>query len=206
MQRVAVYIDGLNLYYGIRSSGWERCQWVDPSALAGNLLKPDQRLESVHYFASKFLPEGGDMDETIQQNKYLEALESIDGLQVHYGYHQVVRRGCPTCGALHDVYEEKMTDVNIAVELLCDAHDDAFDTAMLVSGDGDLAGPVEAVIKRHPQKSVVVAFPPNRRSVGLSAAASASFVIGRKRISDSQLPDEIAKPDGYILRRPERWR
>ena len=37
-----------------------------------------------------------------------------------------------------------MTDVNIAVELLCDAHADAFDTAILLSADGDLTGAVQA--------------------------------------------------------------
>ena len=206
MQRVAVYIDGLNLYYGIRSKGWGLYQWVNPWALSMNLLKSGQRLEAVHYFASKFLREGGNPDESIQQNKYLEALEAIDGLQIHYGYHQAVMWVCSTCGASHNAYEEKATDVNIAVKLICDAHDDAFDTALLVSGDGDLAGTIKAVRERYPQKSVVAAFPPNRRSVGLSAAATASLVIGRKRISDSQLPDEIAKPDGYVLRRPERWR
>lgn len=206
MQRVVVYIDGLNLYYGIRSIGLERCQWLDPWILSMNLLEPGQRLESVHYFASKFLPEGGNEDEAIQQNKYLEALEAIDGLQVHYGYHQAVKRVCPTCGASHSAYEEKETDVNIAVQMVLDCVDDAFDMAILISRDGDLAGPIRAIRARHPQKRVVAAFPSGRKSENLSSAATASFVIGRKRISDSQLPDEIAKPDGYILRRPERWR
>ena len=57
-----------------------------------------------------------------------------------------------------------MTDVNIAVELLGDAQDDVFDTAMVVSGDSDLYGPIEAVRRRYPHKRVVVAFPPDRVS------------------------------------------
>ena len=206
MQRVAVYIDGLNLYYGIRSSGWGHHQWVNPWDLSMSLLKPGQRLESVHYFSSKFLPEGGNKNEAIQQNKYLEALEAIDDLQVHYGYHQVVRRVCPTCGASRSAYEEKETDVNIAVRMVLDGADDAFAVAILISGDGDLAGPVRAIRARHPEKHVVAAFLPKQKSENIRNAATTTFVIGRKRISDSQLPDEIAKPDGYILRRPERWR
>ena len=203
MRRVTAYIDGLNLYYGLRDKGWRRYYWLDVRRLIENLLKPGQTLGEVHYFTTRAL---FGTNKIARQSAYFDALETLQGVSVHYGYYVTKSRRCPNCDTVHQVPEEKMTDVNIAVELLCDAHDDAFDTAMLVSGDGDLAGPVEAVIKRHPQKSVVVAFPPNRRSVGLSAAASASFVIGRKRISDSQLPDEIAKPDGYILRRPERWR
>ena len=189
MRRVVAYIDGLNLYYGIRSRGWKRYRWVNPWVLSINLLKPDQRLEAVHYFSSKFLPEGGDMDEATQQNKYLEALEAIDGLQVHYGYHQVVRRVCPTCGAAHNTYEEKETDVNIAVRMVIDGADDAFDMAILISGDGDLAGPVRTVRAQHPEKRVVAAFPRERISENIRGAATTSFVIGRKPIRDSQLAD-----------------
>ncbi len=38
-----------------------------------------------------------------------------------------------------------MGDVNIAVELLSDAEDDVFDTAIIASTDSDLTPPVTAV-------------------------------------------------------------
>lgn len=203
MELVTAYIDGLNLYHGLKDGGWRRYYWLDVRRLIENLLKPGQTLGEVHYFTTRAL---FGADKIARHSAYLDALETLPGLSVHYGYYVTKSRRCPNCGAVHQVPEEKVTDVNIAVKLVCDAHDDAFDTAMLVSGDGDLAGPIKAVIERHPQKSVIVAFPPKRRSVGLSNAATASLVIGRKRISDSQLPDEITKPDGYVLRRPQRWR
>ena len=58
-----------------------------------------------------------------------------------------------------------MTDVNISVALLGDAQDDLFDTAMIVSADSDLVGPVQAVLRRYPEKRVLIAFPPRRVSV-----------------------------------------
>ena len=195
MQRVTVYIDGLNLHYGVRSRGWERYQWIDPWALSENLLKPEQRLQAVHYFAAKFLTESGDPDKTTRQNEYLEALEAIDGLTVHYGYHQAVRRRCSTCGALYGAYEEKGTDVNIATRMVCDAYEDVFDVAILVSGDGDLAGPVRAIRARHPEKLVVAAFPPRRHSENIRHAATASDTIGRKPIRDSQLTGWLSETD-----------
>ena len=99
-----------------------------------------------------------------------------------------------------------MTDVNIAVEMLNDAYDDAFDTAMLVSADSDLSAPVEAVRARFPKKRVVVACPPDRQSKRLESVASACFRIGRKKFHDSQFPDELRKPDGFVLKRPATWR
>ena len=99
-----------------------------------------------------------------------------------------------------------MTDVNIAVELLNDAYDNAFDVAMLVSADSDLTAPIEAVRERFPNKRVIVACPPDRQSKRLELAASAYFRIGRKKLQDSQFPDEFAKPDGFVLKRPPSWR
>ena len=98
-----------------------------------------------------------------------------------------------------------MTDVNIAAELLGDAQDDTFDTAVLISADSDLASPVYAVRRRYPGKRVVAAFPPNRASKHLREAASAAFTIGRDAFRDSLLPDRVAKADGYVLTRPASW-
>ena len=98
-----------------------------------------------------------------------------------------------------------MTDVNIAVELLGDAQDNAFDTAIIVSGDSDLTGPVRTVRSRYPDKRVVVASPPNRASKQLRQVATASFTIGRDAFRDSQLPDQITKSDGFVLTRPSTW-
>lgn len=52
---------------------------------------------------------------------------------------------CSRCGATFQSHEEKMGDVNIAVELLSDAEDDVFDTAIIASTDSDLTPPVTAV-------------------------------------------------------------
>ena len=98
-----------------------------------------------------------------------------------------------------------MTDVNIAVELLKDAYDDAFDTALLISADSDLVSPVQVVLSHFSNKRVIVVCPPKRNSERLKGVASASFRLGRKILQDSQFPDEYAKPDGLILKRPERW-
>lgn len=99
-----------------------------------------------------------------------------------------------------------MTDVNIAVELMTDAFQDRFDTALIVSGDSDLTGLVLAVRQLFPAKAIVVAFPPARHSVRLRQAAVASFTIGRKKLADSQFPNQVTKHDGTLLHRPERWK
>ena len=98
-----------------------------------------------------------------------------------------------------------MTDVNIAVQLLGDAQDDRFDTAIIISGDSDLTPPVSDLRRRYPEKNVIVAFPPRRTSKQLRKIATASLQIGRDKFHHSQFPDRVAKADGYVLERPREW-
>jgi uncharacterized LabA/DUF88 family protein len=98
-----------------------------------------------------------------------------------------------------------MTDVNIATQLLMDAHLDNFDTAIIVSGDSDLVPPIKAIKEYFPQKKVGVAFPPSRHSISLQKVVDFSFTIGKKKLNDSQLPDTITKPNGFQLVRPNTW-
>ena len=204
-RRVAVYVDGFNLYYGLRSKGWRRYYWLDLRRLSEQFLRTSQRLVLVRYFTAGVFAEPHDPDKPVRQNTYLEALETLPDLHVHKGYYRAKEQRCSACGATRKTYEEKTTDVNIAVELLGDAQDDVFDTAIVVSGDGDLAGPIRAVRQRYPQKRVVVAFPPGRHSAGLRNAATAFFAIGRNALRDSQFPQQVIKADGYVLTRPNRW-
>lgn len=205
MQRVIMYVDGFNLFYGLRASGWRRYYWLDLRRLAQNLLRPGQQLKAVRYFTARVEADPRDPGKRTRQNGYLEALATLPDLTIHYGYFQSKSQQCNRCGAIWQTYEEKMTDVNIAVEMLRDAQDDAFDSAVLVSGDGDLTGPILAVRERYPAKRVRVAFPPNRASVGLSDAAAAYFFIGRDVLRDSQLPPKVTRADGFVLERPPGW-
>ena len=202
---VAVYVDGFNLYYGLRSKGWRRYYWLDLRRLSEQFLRNGQRLVMIQYFTAGVFAEPHDPDKPLRQNAYLEALETLPDLRIHKGYFVAKQQRCAACGAVWPTYEEKTTDVNIAVELLGDAQDNVFDTAIVVSGDGDLAGPIREVRRRYPQKRVVIAFPPGRHSAGLRNAASAFFTIGRDALRDSQFPQQVTKADGYVLKRPQEW-
>jgi hypothetical protein len=51
----------------------------------------------------------------------------------------------------------------------------------------------------------VVAFPPARFSFALKKIVNSSFIIGRKNLAKSVFPEKVAKSDGFVLRRPNRW-
>ncbi len=206
MQRVAVYVDGFNLYHGLRDKGWRRYYWLDLRKLATKLLAPNQRLARVRYFTARVMAVPADPRKPDRQAAYLEALATLPDLHIHYGRYARRWRHCAACGTRWLTYEEKLTDVNVAVELLGDAQANVFDTAIVVSADGDLAGLVGAIPMRFPAKRIVVAFPPGRHSGGLRQAAAASFSIGRQVLRDSQLPQRVTTAHGYMVARPREWR
>ena len=203
MERVITYIDGFNLYFGLKTKGWKRCYWLNLQMLAMNLLKDNQELVMTKYFTSRI---SGPPDKSKRQRTFLEALETLGNFHIFYGHYLTNTIECQKCGAIFPKPNEKMTDVNIAVEMLTDAFQNKFDTAILISADSDLVAPIRRVKELFPYKKIVVAFPPARFSFALKEIVNASFVIGRKMLAKSVFPEEVAKPDGFILKRPERWR
>lgn len=203
LKRVIAYVDGFNLYFGLKSKGWKRYYWLDVSKLASNLLKPNQSLQNTKYFTSRIMDSKAKIK---RQTTYIEALETLDNFEIYYGKYQMNDRKCTKCGLVQSIPFEKMTDVNIATELLSDAFQDQFDLALLISADSDLSAPLQKVRRLFPNKKIVLAFPPARFSSDLAKVANAYITIGRGKITKSQIPDEVTKTDGYILKRPDSWR
>lgn len=200
-ERVIAYVDGFNLYFGMKEAGFEHCKWLDLHLLASNVLKPNQELVGVKYFTSRV---GNNPDKQKRQSIYIDALETRN-VKVIYGHYQSSSIECKRCGFNWPTYNEKMTYVNIATQMLIDAYQDNFDMAMLISGDSDLVPPIKAIHSLFKQKRVFVAFPPKRQNSSVALNARGSIIIGRKKLIDSQFPDELRKKDGYILRKPKEW-
>lgn len=206
MTRVVAYVDGFNLYFGLKAKGWKKHYWLDLNGLATSLLKPGQTLAGVHYFTSRIRANGRNVADMQRQSDYLDALATLPSLTIHYGHYLQKSRRCHSCGAQWMDYEEKMTDVNIAMQLLADAFDNHFDTALVISADSDLTTPVRQVRARFPAKRVIVAQPPGRNSVQLAGAATAAFTISETKVRQSQLPAAVTTASGYVIQRPAHWR
>ena len=93
-ERVIVYVDGFNLYFGMKEAGFENCKWLDLHLLASNLLKPNQELIQVKYFTSRV---GNNPDKQKRQATYIEALETAN-VKILYGHYQSNTIECKRCG------------------------------------------------------------------------------------------------------------
>ena len=213
-QRVIAYIDGFNLYFGLREKRWRRYYWLNVQALAQRLLKPGHKLVFTKYFTARIAgskpsdpPDKARVlnEKRRRQCDFLDALGTLTSFRTYEGHYLAKTVTCFHCNRSWSTHEEKMTDAQIATEMLTDAFTDAFDTALLISGDSDLVPPIRAVARLFSSKRIVVAFPPARPSAQLRKVCDAYLTIGRGVLKQSQFPDHVTKSNGYVLRRPMQW-
>lgn len=200
----SVYVDGFNLYHGLHDQSGRRFLWLDLVTLARK-LRSRSTLAAVKYFTAPVL---NDPDAASRQSIYLAALRATGGSQLHIvqGRYQAKTRRCRDCGSSWVQYEEKETDVSIAVSLVADAAKGTTGAALLLSADSDLAPAVRAAREINPRLFIAAAFPPNRFSAELQTLMPGSFHIGMSKIRTSQLPHTVTDPrTGISWSRPEKW-
>ncbi|MCC6971475.1 MAG: NYN domain-containing protein [Phycisphaerales bacterium] len=202
-ERVFAYIDGFNLYFGLKSQNLRHLYWLNVPGAIRRLLERREQLEVTKYFTSRV---SGPPGKVQRQNDYIDALASLPNVRLYFGSYQTHPRTCASCGAVWEQHSEKQTDVNIAVELLVDAHRDAFDTAVLVTADADLVPAVVALKQLFPTKRIVMMFPPGRGSVRLEQEAHGKRRLRPWVLQANQLPDTVIGLDGFPRSRPPEWR
>ncbi len=177
--------------------------WLDLEALATGLLLPGEQLDRVNYFTARMRGLNGARH---RQDVYLQALAARSTrLTVVEGRFQQKARRCRSCGTVRITYEEKETDVSVAVGLVEDAARSAYDAALIISGDSDLCPAVRAAKRLAPHAPIVAVFPPRRRSDPLRAAADGVYFLGRDKLHRAQLPRKVIGANGIVLERPSYW-
>lgn len=180
---------------------YNNTRWLNIRELANKIVPPSDELIEVQYFTSMV---SNDHGKEKRQRTYISALETTD-ISIIYGHYKTKPKSCHKCGFTWSQNEEKMTDVNIATNMIIDAMADKFDKAILVSGDSDLVPPIKAVLTNFPDKEVIVGFPPNRFNHSVKIAATNHFIIGRQKLTKSLFPNEVFLADGTKITKPLSW-
>ncbi len=115
--RVAVYIDGFNLYFGLKSQGLRRYYWLDVHRMASRFLKPGQQLVGVDYFTADI---SGPSAKHHRQQTFLDALATHTPVRIIRGHYLVKERQCRVCGTVNLIPEEKKTDSALRASQLPD--------------------------------------------------------------------------------------
>ncbi len=211
-----VYIDAFNLYYGACRAVGRR--WLNPLALAQRLLPNDEIVE-IAYFTANIKRDPEDPGAQDRQRLYHRALRTTPNLEIFLGRYISKRvRGTLVEPAPDEkskrtvvTYEEKGTDVNLATRLLLDGFNRRYESAAVISNDGDLKMPIR-VVREELDLHVTVINPvlhSKHRSAALSPdplPANASFIrLSARDVAKCQFPDRIVSPKGARLVKPEMW-
>jgi hypothetical protein len=206
---VIAYIDGFNLYHGLRDRYGHRYLWMDTCRLVAR-LRPRDTIVAFRYFTAMVRD---DPQAEARQQVYLGALRAHNtgDMQIVHGRYQAKSIACRSCGNSWTAYEEKETDVNIAVSLVADAAASQADIGLIISADSDLCPAIRtarSVAKaRQTRFGIVAAFPPRRYSHEIKRLVPGAFTISHADIRNSLLPDCVTDPDtGRKFHRPEKWR
>jgi hypothetical protein len=214
---IAAYVDGFNLYYGMRNKYGRRHLWLDVVGLVRRLRAAD-RVVVVRYFSAIVKKEPV---AARNQDDYIQAMKVRNGplLDVHLGRFQDRRlRSCHQCGEMYICgcgreyrsYEEKETDVALGAMMVADAALGLADSTLLISADSDLAPAFEAVRMVVPEQRIFVALPPGNVTASrhlTRVGRVTQFRIGGASLRDAQLPDVMHDPEtGRTLVRPAKWR
>jgi uncharacterized LabA/DUF88 family protein len=208
--RTIVYVDGFNLYYGcIKGTAYK---WLDLCELFRTTLPAGYQLEKVKYFTARVSALPNDPLAPNRQNAYLRALRAHckQRIQIHEGHFSVKKLWMPQANNPAQFVEvirseEKGSDVNLAVQLVNDSWEDAFDAAAVVSNDGDLERALQICKQKH-KKNIVLYTPgaPTSRKplAALSRWADKQVHITSAHMAASQLPSPIP---GTPLTKPIGW-
>ena len=142
--RVALFFDGKNHMKDLRRAAADR--WINHGALARWAVRETggERFVAAHYYTGVPNPRE-DASERHALTDLLEELERRPGFFVHRFNRRGSSRACPHCDQQITYTEEKMVDTTLVADMVRLAASDAFDVAVVFSGDLDIAPALHAV-------------------------------------------------------------
>lgn len=136
MNRIVIFVDNSNIFQGFRKYNVK----VDYEKLK-NLITHDRELQSILLYEGVIYPISP------EKKKWYKELSIKSGYVIKASFDKISAHGV----------SEKKVDIRIAVDVISLAYENRYDTAVLVSGDGDFV-PVVKKLKEIGKKVEVWAF------------------------------------------------
>ena len=221
-EKIFVFIDGFNLYHAIcKSFSHGRYKWCNLRKLAEQFINPStQIIKEVFCFTAYFKK---DKEKVKRHKAYNRALNHFGVSCVLGSYRQITR---VFSKKHHDIlkympkwlkflapqtlkfrtYEEKETDVNMAVKIFEYACFDKYDHAFIVSGDSDLAGAIKTIKKHFPKIKFTNILPPKSKGKIMQKVCHYRKQITEQHLKNALLPEKIEIGNGEIIEKPEIYK
>jgi uncharacterized LabA/DUF88 family protein len=200
--RIVAYVDGFNVYHALEeNSSYHKYKWLDYKALAQCYVGGTDTLEHVYLFTALAT---WNPAKARRHQLYLRALRAR-GVEIIQGKFKRKDRYCRLCRRRYQSFEEKLTDVNIAIHLFRGAYLDEYDRALLVSADTDIIPAISMVRQLFLTKQVGVVVPIGRFGMELKKECDFHHQMKQSQLVRSQLPEEVDDPVYGKICRPPTW-
>jgi Uncharacterized conserved protein len=136
--RIAVFIDGSNLYYKLKDLKIKNKTRFDYLGLC-NYLSKGEKLISCRYYVGAVRAKSGDAKSQEMRSNQQKLFDHL----IEQGF--VIERGYLMSDGKK--FHEKGVDVKIATDLLIGAYENYYDEAILISSDTDLIPAIKQIRK-----------------------------------------------------------
>ncbi len=224
--RVAVYIDGFNFFHHMKKLYGKKYYRLDYKQLARQFIWHNEKIVKVEYFTAYFFP---DKDWENRHRAYVQALNFKWIQTILWKYQEVTKkfvnrknniqkfvykniiRKLPVSWQKYFLpdrieyknFEEKRTDVNVALHILEDWLLDVYDKAFVISWDSDISPSIMSV-KKHTKwnkKEFILLMPPWAKAHTMEKVCDEVKNITEENLKVSLLPNQV-----WTVHKPKSWK
>jgi len=217
-RKTVVLFDGFSLYHAlIQKHGpcrpYAGYKWLDYHALADALLSSYETLQDVFLFTTYAREGMYDWRQKRARHAILLKVQRDRGVKVRRGRFAERETRCLVplvnggCQKLFTTYEEKRTDVNIAVTLVEMAFQEQYENALIVSADSDLIPAITVAKRVHPAGRLVNVAPVGRHwdAQILASECDAKLGMTEAHLKAALMPREVTLSTGEVTTCPSSW-
>lgn len=190
-ERVAIYLDGSNFYFKMRSRpmNFDNLTKFDYRGMAAWLSQKREMLSCRYYVGVVRAEEKNQKGQELrkeQQKLFSHLLSQKQNFTIKKGYIME-----------HDgVYHEKGVDVQLAIDLLIGAYEDYYDTAIVISSDTDLM-PAIKKIRSLGKKIEYIGFA-HQPSIALKNCATVYRLLTKQELEKFTVKETAAKKQKHF--------
>lgn len=226
---VYVYIDGFNVFHAIKKFG-KKYYWLDYKKLAEKYLSPGEKIKKVFYFTAYFnadsqgvikhknyinalkvreikpiLGKYQEVERNFSNKNSLKGLginRNITNSRIKNGF--VLTKKIFLSAIKYLIYfswEEKRTDVNMAIQILADGMQKKYQKAIIITADSDISPAIYRLKKNGDNNLTFVSIVP----IGHDGKVMKNVCDAQQVMKESDLKDSLLNECVKGFRRPADW-
>lgn len=215
--KVVFFIDGFNLYHAINNRfNNPRYKWIDLRKLAEKFIKNDEEIKSILYFTAYC---EWSSDKKNRHKKYITSL-SKKGIQIVLGkFKRVTKRFTEEMDIISadvpkenlpkklefQTFEEKETDVNLALKIIEYASQNVYDHFYVISGDSDFVPAIKCAKKSYRKIKFTNILPVGGRGRTLGQVCDDQLEMTEDHISNSLLEKKVKISESQTIEMPKEY-